>query len=308
MLTNFFGKSKPINFIICGAYLLIALLVSFFYSDLAVINLQELLVKVGLWTILVFSILLLDFVIRKNALTGSNTFGIFIFSGLIVMLPTIFNEVSIIFSNVFLLLALRRMVSLISEKNIEKKIFDASLYITIAALFHFWSVLFLLPLFWGIVRIASASFRLLFIPLVGIFTVLILAVTAHLLVFDSLAWFLDWVPKFGLDFSAYNKANVLVPSAFIATLLIWTLVHRIMKFSSMPRKLQQNYRLLTITTVVSGVILFLSPIKTGAEILFLFAPFSIVVTNYLERLSDFWFKEILCWVFVLMPIGLLFLK
>ena len=307
MLTNFFGKSKPINFFICGVYLLVALFASFFFSTSEMINLQEVLVKVGLWVVLVFSILLLDFVIRKNALTGANTFGIFLFSGLIVMFPIIFTEINIIFSSVFLLLALRRMVSLTSEKNIEKKIFDAALYITIAALFHFWSILFLLPLYWGIIRIATASFRLLFIPLAGIFTVLILAITIHLLVFDSLAWFLGWVPAFNIDFNAYNKTSVLVPSAFIATLLLWTLVIRVMKFASMPRKLQRNYRLLTISTIVSVMILFLSPVKTGAEILFLCAPLAIVVTNYLERITDFWFKETLLWVFILLPIGFLLL-
>ncbi len=307
MLTNFFGKSKPINFIFCGVYLLVAFFASFFYSTSELINLQEVLIKAGFWVILVFSILLLDFVIRKNSLTGTNTFGIFIFTGLLVMLPIIFTEVTIIISNVFLLLALRRMASLTSEKNIEKKIFDAALYITIAGLFSFWSFLFLLPLYWAITRISVASFRLLFIPFVAIFTVVLLAVTIHLLAFDTLTWFLDWVPALHLDFSAYNKADVLVPSAFIGTLLVWTLVNRVMKFSSMPRKLQKNYRLVTIVTIVSVVILFLSPVKTGAEILFLCAPVAIVVTNYLERITDFWFKEILLWMFVLLPIGLLFL-
>lgn len=307
MLTNFFGKSNPINFIICGAYLLIVLFASFFFSTSDLINVEEVLVKVGAWLVLVFSIFVLDFVIRKNSLTEVNTFGIFIFSGLIVMVPIILTEITIILSNVFLLLALRRMVSLTSEKNIEKKIFDASFYIAIAGLFNFWSVLFLLPLYWGTIRISSASFRLLFIPIIGVFTVLILAVTLHLLIFDSLAWFLDWMPLLRLDFSAYNKGSILIPSAFIATLLVWTLVVRIIKFSSMPRKSQRNYRLLTITTVISVIVLFLSPIKTGAEILFLCAPLAIVVTNYLERITDFWFKEMLLWVFVVMPIGLLFL-
>ena len=177
----------------------------------------------------------------------------------------------------------------------------------IAGLFHFWSMLFLLPLYWSIIRIASVSFRLLFIPLAGIFTVLVLSVTIHLLAFDSLTWFLDWVPAFSLDFSAYNKTSILVPSTFIATLLVWTLVLRIMKYSSMPRKMQRNYRLLTIATLISVGIIFCSPVKTGAEILFLCAPLSIVVTNYLERLSDAWFKEIVLWAFVFLPIALLFL-
>jgi Family of unknown function (DUF6427) len=307
MLTNLFGKFNPINFIICGTYLLIAFFASFFSTTQDVISAQSILVKLGIWTVLVFSILLLDFLIRKNALTGPNTFGIFVFSGLVVMLPVIFTNINIIFSNVFLLLALRRMVSLPSQKNIEKKLFDAAFYITIASLFHFWSILLFLPLYWAIVRIASVSFRLFFIPLVGAIAVLVLAVTIHLLAFDSLTWFTQWLPVLNLDFSAYNKTSILVPSAFIATLVLWTVSIRIMKFASLPRKMQHNYRLLTIVTVTSVLIIFCSPEKTGSEILFICAPLSIVVTNYLERLSDVWFKEMLLWILVLLPIILLFL-
>ena len=255
---------------------------------------------------LVFAMLLLDFIIRKNNLTGHNTFGVFIFSGLVAMLPVVFTSANIIFANVFLLLALRRMASLTSEKNIEKKIFDASFYITIAMLLQFWSVLFFAPLYWVISRSSVASFRMLFIPLAGVFAVLILWVTAHLLMFDSVTWFLDWIPPLQFDFGTYNKANVLLPVAFIATLLVWTMVLRVLKFSSMPKKLQQNYRLITFVVITSMAMLFLGPIKTGAELLFLYAPLSIVATNYIERLKDILFKEMLLWAFVLLPIALLF--
>ncbi|RDK88534.1 DUF6427 family protein [Marinirhabdus gelatinilytica] len=306
MLTNFFGKSSPINFIICGVYLLFAVFPSFFIEIPDVLTFQEILTKGGFWLVLVFAMLLLDFIIRKNNLTGHNTFGVFIFSGLVAMLPVVFTSANIIFANVFLLLALRRMASLTSEKNIEKKIFDASFYITIAMLFQFWSVLFFAPLYWVISRSNVASFRMLFIPLAGVFAVLILWVTAHLLMFDSVTWFLDWIPPLQFDFGTYNKANVLLPVAFIATLLVWTMVLRVLKFSSMPKKLQQNYRLITFVVITSMAMLFLGPIKTGAELLFLYAPLSIVATNYIERLKDILFKEMLLWAFVLLPIALLF--
>ena len=306
MLTNFFGKSSPINFIICGVYLLFAVFPSFFIEIPDVLTFQEILTKGGFWLVLVFAMLLLDFIIRKNNLTGHNTFGVFIFSGLVAMLPVVFTSANIIFANVFLLLALRRMASLTSEKNIEKKIFDASFYITIAMLLQFWSVLFFAPLYWVISRSNAASFRMLFIPLAGVFAVLMLWVTAHLLMFDSVTWFLDWIPPLQFDFGTYNKANVLLPVAFIATLLVWTMVLRVLKFSSMPKKLQQNYRLITFVVITSMAMLFLGPIKTGAELLFLYAPLSIVATNYIERLKDILFKEMLLWAFVLLPIALLF--
>jgi hypothetical protein len=45
------------------------------------------------------------------------------------------------------LLALRRLISLQSMKASKEKIFDASLWVFIASLFHFWSILFIVLIF-----------------------------------------------------------------------------------------------------------------------------------------------------------------
>jgi hypothetical protein len=58
---------------------------------------------------------------------------------------------------------------------------------------------------------------------------------------------------------------------------------------------------------VSFVVAFLSPEKTGGEVIFIFGPLGIITANYLETKKDFWFKEVLLWLVVLLPIIAVFL-
>ena len=306
MLTNFFGKSNPINFVVCGVYLLVALFFSLYAELTASFFGLILLKKTGLFLLLLFSLLLLDFVIRKNSLTQVNTYSICLFSCLIAMLPSIFSEENIVTSVVFVLLALRRIASLPSERNIEKKLFDASFYISIAALFHFWSVLFLILLYWAITKISVKSFRMLFIPITGIMAALLFSVVYHLLVHNSLAWYAHWIPTLSLDFSAYNQATLLIPSAIIGALIVWIIVIRMIRVTTIQRKQQRNYKLITFMLIISLAVTLLSEEKSGAELLFLLSPLAIVTTNYFERKLDFWFQEVLLWVFMALPFGLFF--
>ena len=121
MLTNFFGKSNPINVIICGIYLLFGMVASYYYTTVENVSGLLVLNKAGMWLLLLFTLLLLDFVIRKNSLTQINTYAIFLFATSVALFPIIFEQRDVIASNVFVVLGLRRLASLPSERNIEKK-------------------------------------------------------------------------------------------------------------------------------------------------------------------------------------------
>ncbi|HIB47486.1 MAG TPA: hypothetical protein EYN07_07110 [Flavobacteriaceae bacterium] len=307
MLTNFFGKSNPINVIICGIYLLFGMVASYYYTTVENVSGLLVLNKAGMWLLLLFTLLLLDFVIRKNSLTQINTYAIFLFATSVALFPIIFEQRDVIASNVFVVLGLRRLASLPSERNIEKKLFDASLYFALASLFHFWSLLFFIPLFWAILKIPSNHFRMLFIPFMGVLAVALLAIAYHLVRHDSLSWFATWRPQLAYDFSAYNRSVLLIPATILGTLIVWIVTVRLIRVSALARKLQRNYRLLTLMLVVGFGVAIFSEVKTGAETLFLMAPLAVVTTNYIEKTKDFWFQEVLLWVFMVLPIVLFFL-
>ncbi len=317
MLTSFFGKSIPLNYLILGVFIVAGYLFGAISGSSVVITPYLFFVHSAFIILSVLSMMLLDFIIRKNHLTKTNTFAILFFTCFMVMLPVVFLQHKILVANAFLILALRRIMSLQSDKNSSKKILDASFWISVASLFYFWSLLFFIPLWIAILQKPNSNYKQLLIPFTGFAAVLIINTAYQLLVNDSFAWFFNWREPIGFDFSKYNSASVLVPATIILAFYIWTGVYRILKLSAVSLKEKSNYLLMLYVSLASLFVALLGPEKTGAEIIFVLAPISIIAANYIEGfetdrfaekdVSEFWFKEIMLWLVVILPFVFLFL-
>jgi len=306
MLTSFFGKSSPIN------YLLTALVIAGAYIFVVIPAAPEAItLRWGLehlldLIVLVFSILLLDFIIRKNGLTLSNNYGIFLFGCFLLCISSVFIDQNIVIANLFIMLALRRMLSLRSGKKFQKKVLDAALWIGVATFFYFWSFLLLPVLFFAILQQDNFKRKHLFIPIIGLLAVGVLATSFFILSNDTLLWFSDWMEPPGFNFAPYNELTLLLPVTLITTLLLWTGIARFMRISKLAKKARPGYYLLLLILISTVAMALVSPLKTGAELLFLITPLSIVVANYIEHLEEFWFKELLLWGLLITPVVLLF--
>jgi hypothetical protein len=317
MLTSFFGKSNPINYLILGVFIFVGYLLETFSGNNTPNSILSFAIQFVFCILSILSMLLLDFIIRKNHLTKNNTFAILFFSCFLVMLPVIFFQQNIIFANLFLLLSLRRIMSLRTDKNSSKKILDASIWISAASLFHFWSLLFFVPLWIAVIQKPNSNYKQMLIPFVGFFTVFIINAAYQLVATDSFSWLLNWKKPVSFDFSVYNAASVLVPVTIIFAFYVWTGVYRILKISTVQIKEKPNYLLLLYISITSLFVALATPEKTGAEILFLLAPISIIAANYIENfeteryverdVAEFWFKEIMLWLVVILPFVFVFL-
>ncbi len=317
MLTSFFGKSNPINYLILGVFILAGYLLEIFSGNNASNSISIFFVYGVIGILIVVSMLLLDFIIRKNQLTKNNTFAILFFSCFLVMLPVIFLQQNILLANLFVLLSLRRIMSLRSDKNSSKKILDASIWISAASLFHFWSLLFFIPLWIAIIQKPNATYKQMLIPFIGFLAILIINTAFQLLLYDSFSWFWNWQEPISFDFSVYNAASILVPVTIILAFYVWTGVYRILKISTVQLKERPNYILLFYVSITSLFVAVTTPEKTGAELLFILAPIAIIAANYIENFeteryverdaAEFWFKEIMLWLVVILPFVFLFL-
>ena len=191
MLTSFFGKSNPVNFLLLGFFISLGFIIHVIKSEVWIFSPAFIAENLLCLLISIFSMLLVDFIIRKNALTRSNTFGIFFFSSFLLMFPAIFFELNILVANTFVLLAFRRILSLRTEKNPEKKIFDASLWITMAVLFNFYCLLYFVILLLAVVRRKHTTYKHMLIPVVGFFGVCIMIVAFRYLIYDAFNWPFD---------------------------------------------------------------------------------------------------------------------
>lgn len=314
MLTSFFGKSAPINYVLVGAFIFIGYFFGALSGSEFIINYSlafENTIFIGLF---IFSMLLLDFVIRKNSLTRQNTFAIVFFASFMVMLPVVFFARDIFLANFFILLAMRRIMSLRSGTNTEKKILDASIYITVASFFAFYSFILVVALVLALLRTPNASYKHLLIPIIGFFAIFSINTSIQFLFNGDFSWFYNWHQSASFDFSAYHSPVIFIPVAVLGAFLIWTVTHRLQHLSQVPLKDRPNYRLLIIIVACAAFIIILSPEKTGAELLFIFAPLSIMITNYMETLStsesvsqkfEFWFKESLLWLVLVLAVVML---
>ncbi|MBX2828991.1 MAG: hypothetical protein KTR22_12570 [Flavobacteriaceae bacterium] len=251
--------------------------------------------------LLVFSLFLLDFIIRKNGLTQMNAYSILLYANLVCFFPAIFREWTLIGASVCLLFALRRIVSLQSLKNTERKILDATLWITIATFFYPPSLFMLLALQWAIFIMPLKKTRYFFIPLVGIVVVFLIASAYLLLTSDSIDWLSNLLSVPSRKFEAYGTPPSLIAIPFIIGTLIWAIFSRLGNLSRIPKKERPNYQLVVVVCLVSFFMIILSYKKNTTEFIVAFAPWAIIFANYIEQDSDKWFKELLLWLFLILP-------
>lgn len=302
MLTNFFSNSKPFHFILISLLLFVGYTfynfqISSFENDF--IRLIQLTFKFGLYIILM---LIFGFVIKKNNLTQINSYALFIFICLLLLTPNVFQNSKPILSTVFILLALRRILSFNSKKNIQKKILDASLWIGIATLFYFWSILFLLVLYAALIQLASKNFKLFLIPIIGIFLVFIICTIYFLYLDNNMYWYKDYKNFTSFDFSSFKLLKNFFSLFVILSMTVISLVFKFLNFTKTPLRKKSKYWIIIFTLITGIIIVILTGQKNGVELIFTIAPISILFSNFIEALQRKWVSEMMLWFILVAPI------
>jgi len=302
MLTNFFSNSKPFHFILISLLLFVGYTfynfqISSFENDF--IRLIQLTFKFGLYIILM---LIFGFVIKKNNLTQINSYALFIFICLLLLTPNVFQNSKPILSTVFILLALRRILSFNSKKNIQKKILDASLWIGIATLFYFWSILFLLVLYAALIQLASKNFKLFLIPIIGMFLVFIICTIYFLYLDNNMYWYKDYKIFSSFDFSSFKLLKNFFSLFVILSMTVISLVFKFLNFTKTPLRKKSKYWIIIFTLITGIIIGILSGQKNGVELIFTIVPISILFSNFIEALQRKWVSEMMLWFILVAPI------
>ena len=302
MLTNFFSNSKPFHFILIS----LLLFVGYTFHNFQISSLEndfiwliQLTFKFGLYIILM---LIFGFIIKKNNLTQINSYALFIFVCLLLLTPNVFQNSKPILSTVFILLALRRILSFNSKKNIQKKILDASLWIGIATLFYFWSILFLLVLYASLIQLASKNFKLFLIPIIGMFLVFIICTIYFLYLDNNMYWYKDYKNFTSFDFSSFKLLKNFFSLFVILSMTVISLVFKFLNFTKTPLRKKSKYWIIIFTLSTGIIIVILTGQKNGVELIFTIAPISILFSNFIEALQRKWVSEMMLWFILIAPI------
>lgn len=307
MITSVFKNSKPINFVI----VLVILFFGIFYINFRDVNnslsINIIIKSVIVFALCAFTVFLLNFIVVKNKLNDQNSYHILLYGMFLIYLPKSLTDIELLLSNVFILLALRRIISLRSQINVKKKLFDASFWIAIASLFYFWSILFLLLVFIALFLFSDNRIKNWIIPFTGVLTVSVFVVSYHLLRYDNVELLYSYLPRFNFDFSNYNFKTIIFAITLLISFGIWSIIFYLKKIKNQLKIFKPSHKIILGMVLISMLAVVFSEEKTTSEFVFLFAPLTIIVNNYIETIEENWFKETFLLLLFLAPFVLLIL-
>ena len=294
MITNVFKKSTPIIY-----SLIIVLVVSFFFLYQFQTNnwsnsVTEILKKTGLLFIICGSFFLSNFIAKKNGLTKDSSYTILFYLILLLSFPSIWNNFNLIVSNFFILLALRRLVSLQTLKAPKEKIFDASLWIFMASFFQFWAILFIFIVYLSIIFHVSRDYRNWLVPFVALFSGVIIFVFFALLLDKSFIMY-NYLENsnmsFDMDYFENNYQNIAL--SWFAIFVVFFFFATIISLTKLPLNLQASYKKIVFSFLIGIAIFIISPNKSNDILIFTFFPLAIMATNFIEYSQNKIHQEII---------------
>jgi len=306
MITSIFDKSKPVNFIIVFAITLLAFIllqVSVFKGEF---TFSYMLLEIAKFLLCLSTMTLLNFIVNKNGLTQNSSYKILLFSLFFAMVPFSMNNLNILISNLFILLALRRIISLKSLLKVKNKLLDASVLIAIASFFHFWSILFIILVFAALLFYSENKIKNWIVPFVGLTIVALMFVSYHIVRFDTYGDPMIYIDGFDFNYDNYNSLKMIIAITIILSFGLWSSFFYIQAINRKLKTFRPSFIIVLIMAAIAFAVAIVSPNKNGSEILFLFAPLTIIMTNYIEVIEEKWFKEILLGVLFLIPISFQF--
>lgn len=308
MITSVFKKSTPFNFS------LVVILMLVFFSIQAFQNaawLEEpflIVQKVISVLLLLGSVIVCVYVAKKNDVSKDNAFVLLFYFLLLLFFPKAFDNFYLIAANFFILLSFRRLLSLKALKNSKEKIFDASFWVFVASLFHFWSILFLLVVFIAILFHVAKDYRHWLLPFVAFFAVAILyAVVVMVFEIDATSYFLE-NSAIQLKLNYFTRSTQNWVFSVFTTVALFFLVAMFFSYSKKPLSTHTSYKLVIVTFVVAIVVFLLSPFKTNELLLFSLAPLSIMACAHIEMKQTDINKNIVLGVLVLFSLLLFFVQ
>ncbi|MDF4201498.1 DUF6427 family protein [Maribacter sp. SA7] len=302
MISSIFEKTKPVNFIILLVFLfLFYWSVQFYLFDLSMSNV-EIAPSIGILTILLFSVFVVDFVVKRNKLTGTNSFAILFFTLLFVVFPETLGDNNAIFTSFFLLLAMRRLLSIKSLKNIKLKIFDAGLWICISSVFYEWALLYLLLVFAAIYIYDPKNIRNWLVLLsVGFCFFMILYGTLVLLdkpnfIFDHYDFAIDYDAIFPIKWWTSLKMT------------LYGLFNMALAFSAFVNLSKSGVgkviimRLIAFSFVIGLIVNILVTTENNNAVMITFFPSVVFIVNYLESIKKPKLLELILIASIMVPI------
>lgn len=306
MISGIFGKTKPINFILLLGFLFLFYWFVHFVLYENHYEPEQLVIKFVVLGVLLFSVFIVDFIVKRNQITTTNSYAILYYTLLIVVFPEVLLDDNAVFCSFFLLLATRRLISLKSLKNIKLKVFDATIWTLIASLFYDWAILYLILVCIAIYFYEPKNIKNWLVPLTGILAIGIIAF-CFLIITDNLDFLKNHYQfSFNVDIIAYWINSTKLAIYGIITIITASLVF--IKMGKLGVGKIITMRLIAISLALGLMVTFLKTTNDTYPVLITFFPGAIFLAKYVELIKKATLREIVLMVSVIAPFLILMTK
>ncbi|MBF2707240.1 hypothetical protein [Flavobacterium soyangense] len=282
MITSVFKKSTPLNLILVVILMLVFFLIYQFQDLTWTKSAFSILKKAMLFIVLLGSVFITNFIAKKNGLSKDSSYTIFFYFLLLLFSPSLLNNINLILSNFFVLLALRRLISLQSLKASKEKIFDASLWIFVAALFHFWSILYIVLVFISIIFHVSRDYRNWVLPFIAFFAVGIIFMLFSVIFQKDVLGYINAnaVTDFKMDYFTNNYQNAAF--SIYLTIALFFVISMFISLPNRPLVLNASYKKIIGSFFIGILIFAVSSSKSNDLLVFTIAPLAMMATSHIE--------------------------
>lgn len=296
MFTTIFKKSTPINYSLIVLSTLVFYFLYQFRVGLAIPGWMGIAEKASVLILIFASLFLANFIVKKNALTKDSSYTIYFYLVFMLFFPKIWGDLQLLLANFFILLAMRRLISLQTLKAPKEKIFDACLWIFIASLFQFWTVLFILLVYVSIVFHVSRDFRNWLIPFVAFFIVGVIfsAYSLGIAPGSLTHYFQQEAVHYNLDYFQNQYENIAFSMFVVAVLFFF--FPSVFTLTNKPLNLQASYKKIIFATVFGAILFAISTPKSNELLLFLVFPIAVMATNMIEYMQSKVQKELILFI------------
>ncbi len=290
MISSVFDKTNPINYLV--ALLIFSVHYWFWFWAIGVeaYSISELLLFLGKLTVVSLGMLLVEFTVKKNQVSGKNTYVILLFTVFFGVFENHLYDSNTLLTLFFLLLAFRRILSIRSLVSIKLKVFDASFWILIASYFNPNALYFFLILAFAIYFYQFEKLKnwLVILPAIGAYLLLVFAYLG----IEEAQNFIDQHYQFQINFGdlSFSKNHLVVLGFVFLGILASIVTYRGLSRSLMGKLI--SIRLLLLSFMIASFIA-LANHSNGQESIFLLFPVSVMFTNALEAIKKTWIKDLI---------------
>jgi hypothetical protein len=207
-----------------------------------------------------------------------------------------------LFLNILVLIYLRRVYSLRSGKDFYKKIFDSGFWLGALFILTPKTGLFGILLFLSIWLFQKINLRTLLIPCLGFLSPVICYVT-YCFWFNETEEFMAsffWYANYNFDL--FTDRSLFISSMILGVLLMISILVKTPKVISISGNYRKYWILILFNLLIAITFLVIQNTLNESQLLLLFFPISIILTNWLESIQKSFLKDILIASLLITPI------